>query len=798
MIKKLWPIFVLLVALLVGQAENAHAQVMTRGGGTGTTSPSGILNGVTGNLHLQTLKIGSGLTFDGTTLASSGGSSASTTLLGDSNTFSGALNSFTHPPAFTTLTGLLKGNGSSAITAAVNGTDFTLLTANTCGAGQFFNSATAAGVLGCGTPAGATYTGTYPIIVTGSVISTGFGTTTGWGIGNNGLVMTGATGIPFSQATSSPINLNISGNANTATALATGRTISITGDLAYTSPSFDGSGNVTAAGTLATVNSNVGTFTYPSVTVNGKGLITAISNGTAPTTYTGSAPITVTGSVIGTSFSTSTFNAFTNQNTFTSLFATLASTTNATTTTLAITGAGASNCNGTSALTTNSSGVVGCTAQAQGTVTAVSVASSNGFAGSSSGGATPTLTLTTTITGLLKGNGTAISAASNGTDYSLITANTCSGVQFFNAVTAAGVFTCGTPSGSAYPFTPSTFGTGINVSATSTPILDYPGLIAATSTIGVLNATSSLTSKQITNTGVTSALVLNGSGGLEGAYGGASACTNQVVTAFSAIGATTCSTVSDAMLASTFVKTLTVASSNGFAGSSSGGATPALTISTTITGLLKGNGTAISAAALTDFPAIAANTILGNITGASAAPTALATSSQLFTGSTGQFLYFQGTNNLIGTSSIFIGTNQFVGIGSTTPFSVLSIGTGAATSSITVAEYKYDAGTNAATSTAANIDCNASTQIAWPIGTSASTLTLTNLIPGKKCIVVVQNPNGVAGAITWAVSSGHILKWTGGTVPTQTTTANAMDVWSFLDTQGSSTQEVIGAATLNN
>ena len=52
-----------------------------------------------------------------------------------------------------------------------------------------------------------------------------------------------------------------------------------------------------------------------------------------------------------------------------------------------------------------------------GTVTAVSVASSNGFAGTSSGGATPALTLSTTVTGLLKGNGTAISAATAGTDY---------------------------------------------------------------------------------------------------------------------------------------------------------------------------------------------------------------------------------------------------------------------------------------------------------------------------------------------------------------------------------------------
>jgi len=72
---------------------------------------------------------------------------------------------------------------------------------------------------------------------------------------------------------SNTITGSVSGNAGTATALATGRTISITGDLAYTSPSFDGTGNVTAAGTLATVNSNVGTYTK--ITINAKGLATA-------------------------------------------------------------------------------------------------------------------------------------------------------------------------------------------------------------------------------------------------------------------------------------------------------------------------------------------------------------------------------------------------------------------------------------------------------------------------------------------------------------------------------------------
>jgi hypothetical protein len=53
-----------------------------------------------------------------------------------------------------------------------------------------------------------------------------------------------------------------------------------------------------------------------------------------------------------------------------------------------------------------------------GTVTTVSVVSANGFAGTvANAGTTPAITMQTSVTGLLKGNGTAMSAAVAGTDY---------------------------------------------------------------------------------------------------------------------------------------------------------------------------------------------------------------------------------------------------------------------------------------------------------------------------------------------------------------------------------------------
>jgi uncharacterized membrane protein/co-chaperonin GroES (HSP10) len=74
--------------------------------------------------------------------------------------------------------------------------------------------------------------------------------------------------------------LGISATAANATKLATARTIAASGDGTW-SVSFDGSANVTAGLTLATVAT---AGTYKSVTVNAKGLVTS---GTNPTTLSG-------------------------------------------------------------------------------------------------------------------------------------------------------------------------------------------------------------------------------------------------------------------------------------------------------------------------------------------------------------------------------------------------------------------------------------------------------------------------------------------------------------------------------
>jgi len=76
----------------------------------------------------------------------------------------------------------------------------------------------------------------------------------------------------------------VSGNASTATALATGRTIGMTGDVVWTSASFDGSGNVTGSATIQANSVALSTDTtgnyVQSIADAGNSTIT-VTNGTA-------------------------------------------------------------------------------------------------------------------------------------------------------------------------------------------------------------------------------------------------------------------------------------------------------------------------------------------------------------------------------------------------------------------------------------------------------------------------------------------------------------------------------------
>lgn len=207
-----------------------------------------------------------------------------------------------------------------------------------------------------------------------------------------------------------------------------------------------------------------------------------------------------------------------------------------------------------------------------GTVTTVSVVTANGFAGSvANPTTTPAITLTTTITGILKGNGTAISAASAGTDYVAPGAITTSGLTMSTAKmlgratggTGAIEEIAVTGSGSAVLATSPTFATSING--------DYLTISQILITDGSKNIISANTA---TYPSLTELSYVKG-------------VTSAIQTQINSKGAGTVTAVS-------------IASANGFAGSSSGGATPALTISTSINSpILSGNGTAIAAATTT-------------------------------------------------------------------------------------------------------------------------------------------------------------------------------------------------------
>lgn len=159
---------------------------------------------------------------------------------------------------------------------------------------------------------------------------------------------------------------------------------------------------------------------------------------------------------------------------------------------------------------------IAATGAGSGTVTSVSVVSANGLAGTvANPTTTPAITLSTTITGVLKGNGTAISAAVAGTDYVIpsgsitgtagnITATSNSTLTTLSALSLPGAQVTGNIAGNAANITATSNSTLTTLSALSLPGAQVTGNIAGnagnvTGIVAVVNGGTSLAALTLNN-----------------------------------------------------------------------------------------------------------------------------------------------------------------------------------------------------------------------------------------------------------------------------------------------------------
>ena len=137
-----------------------------------------------------------------------------------------------------------------------------------------------------------------------------------------------------------------------------------------------------------------------------------------------------------------------------------------------------------------------------GTVTSVSVASANGFAGTvATATSTPAITLTTSVTGVLKGNGTAIIAATAGTDYLAPITGTV--VFGSNTITGLGTAITGA-AGNNLTITSATSGNGnltLISAGTGTANLNTQAVTSTLTTTAAINIKTGNSTNLITSSG---------------------------------------------------------------------------------------------------------------------------------------------------------------------------------------------------------------------------------------------------------------------------------------------------------
>ncbi len=292
-----------------------------------------------------------------------------------------------------------------------------------------------------------------------------------------------------------------------------------------------------------------------------------------------------------------------------------------------------------------------------GTVTTVSVVSANGLAGTvANASSTPAITLSTTITGVLSGNGTAISG-SPVTQHGVLVGGASNAVSSTSVGSTGQVLQANSaadPTYSTATFPSTATGTGTILRADGTNWVSTTATYPATTTINqVLFSSSSNVVGGIT--AANNGTLISGTTGIPSWL--ANGTTGQLLTATTGSPP---SWVSPATAGT--VTTVSVATANGFAGTvANASSTPAITLTTSQTGLLSGNGTAITGTAITQY-----NVITG---GASNAPNSVAPSA-----TSGVPLISQGSASqpVFGTALVAGGGTGFT---SATAYAVICGGT---------------------------------------------------------------------------------------------------------------------------